>query len=35
MEQLKLAIGSIDIPWTEELEKDIDAVHIGQPNPCP
>lgn len=35
MEQLKLAIGSADIPWTEELEKEINAVHQEQPNPCP
>ncbi|MBV1933071.1 MAG: aldo/keto reductase, partial [Parvibaculaceae bacterium] len=35
MEQLKLAIGSKDIPWTEELEKDINKVHYSCPNPCP
>jgi len=35
MEQLKLAIGSADIPWTDELEKEINAVHQEQPNPCP
>ncbi len=35
MEQLKLAVTSREIAWTKELEADIDAAHIAQPNPCP
>lgn len=35
MEQLKLAVTSRHLKWTEELEKDINAVHAKQPNPCP
>ncbi|MDO9127444.1 MAG: aldo/keto reductase [Parvibaculum sp.] len=35
MEQLKLAVTSTEVKWTEELEKDIDAVHLSQPNPAP
>ncbi|HEX7776577.1 MAG TPA: aldo/keto reductase [Parvibaculum sp.] len=35
MEQLKLALTSRHVKWTDELEKDIDAVHASQPNPCP
>jgi len=34
MEQLKTAISSINLPWTAELESDIEAAHINQPNPC-
>ena len=35
MEQLKLAVTSVDVKWTEELEKEIDAAHLDQPNPAP
>ncbi|HMM15886.1 MAG TPA: aldo/keto reductase [Parvibaculum sp.] len=35
MEQLKLAIGSRDVKWTDELEKDVNEAHAAQPNPCP
>jgi aryl-alcohol dehydrogenase-like predicted oxidoreductase len=35
MEQLKADIAGFDIPWTEELEKEIQAFHLAQPNPCP
>lgn len=35
MEQLKLAVTSVDVPWSEELEAEIDAVHHDQPSPCP
>lgn len=35
MEQLKLAVTSREIPWTKELEADIAAAHLDQPNPCP
>jgi len=34
MDQLKTAIGSVNLPWTAELESDIEAAHISQPNPC-
>jgi aryl-alcohol dehydrogenase-like predicted oxidoreductase len=35
MEQLKTDIDAIDIPWTEELEKAVNAAHHAQPNPAP
>lgn len=35
MDQLKLAVTSRHVKWTEELEKDVNAVHARQPNPCP
>ena len=35
MEQLKLNIASKDLKWTEELEKEVNAIHKNQPNPCP
>lgn len=35
MEQLKLAVTSTEVKWTEELEKEIEAAHLAQPNPCP
>jgi aryl-alcohol dehydrogenase-like predicted oxidoreductase len=34
MEQLKTAIGSHELPWNDELEKEIESAHINQPNPC-
>lgn len=35
MEQLKLAVTSREIPWTDELEADVNAAHANQPNPAP
>ena len=35
MQQLKLAVTSVDVPWSEELEKDINKVHLRAPNICP
>ncbi|MBO6542979.1 MAG: aldo/keto reductase [Alphaproteobacteria bacterium] len=35
MEQLKLAVTSVNVDMSEELEKDLDAVHHAWPNPCP
>ena len=35
MEQLKLAVTSWQVPWSDELEKDINEAHHLQPNPCP
>ncbi|MDO8290906.1 MAG: aldo/keto reductase [Parvibaculum sp.] len=35
MEQLKLAVTSRHVKWTDELEKEINAEHAKQPNPCP
>jgi aryl-alcohol dehydrogenase-like predicted oxidoreductase len=35
MEQLKLAVTSRHINWTEELEKDVNEAHARQPNPAP
>ncbi|ATQ44462.1 aldo/keto reductase [Caulobacter mirabilis] len=35
MDQLKTDIDAFDLPWTDDLEKAVDAVHVRQPNPCP
>ena len=35
MEQLKLAITSIEVELTEEILADIEAVHLRAPNICP
>ncbi len=35
MAQLETALSSIDIAWTEEMEKAVGAVHAEAPNPCP
>ena len=35
MEQLKLAVTSTQVPWDKELEKEINDIHLSQPNPCP
>ena len=35
MEQLKLAVGSIDITLTEEDEEQISLIHRNNPNLCP
>jgi len=35
MEQLEIGLGALDRPWTEEMEKAVDAAHQAQPNPAP
>ena len=35
MEQLKLAVTSVDLELTEEMMEDIQAVHLTAPNICP
>jgi aryl-alcohol dehydrogenase-like predicted oxidoreductase len=35
MDQLVHDIGAFDVPWNEELEKAVDAIHNLFPNPCP
>ena len=35
LEQLKVNLGSMDIALGAEVARDIDAVHVSQPNPCP
>jgi aryl-alcohol dehydrogenase-like predicted oxidoreductase len=35
MEQLKLAVTSIDLQLSEEMLADIEAVHLNAPNICP
>jgi aryl-alcohol dehydrogenase-like predicted oxidoreductase len=35
LEQLRTNIGSIGVRLSDEVLRDIDAVHKGQPNPCP
>ena len=35
MEQLKIAIGSVDIEWNREIEDSINAIHLQTPNICP
>ena len=33
--QLKLALSSADVRWTEEMQKAVDAMHQKLGNPCP
>jgi aryl-alcohol dehydrogenase-like predicted oxidoreductase len=35
MEQLKTNIASVNVRWTDELEKAVDEAHHAQPNPAP
>jgi aryl-alcohol dehydrogenase-like predicted oxidoreductase len=35
MEQLKLAVTSVDVELTDEILADIDKVHLRAPNLCP
>jgi aryl-alcohol dehydrogenase-like predicted oxidoreductase len=35
MEQLKLAVTSVDVEMSDELLGEIEAVHIRAPNVCP
>jgi aryl-alcohol dehydrogenase-like predicted oxidoreductase len=35
MEQLKLAVTSIDVELTDEILADIEKVHLRAPNLCP
>ncbi|MFN3548657.1 MAG: aldo/keto reductase [Mesorhizobium sp.] len=35
MEQLRLALDSADIRWTEEMQKAVDDIHQRVGNPCP
>ena len=34
MDQLKENIDSIDIKLTEDMQRDIEDVHLTNPNPC-
>jgi aryl-alcohol dehydrogenase-like predicted oxidoreductase len=35
MDQLKTAIGAFSLPWSDEVEKAVNAVHQRYPNLCP
>lgn len=35
MEQLKICIDAFELPWTDELETAVNALHADQPSPCP
>ncbi len=35
LEQLEADIDAFDFPWTKELDREVDALHEAQPNPCP
>ncbi|MBI1260375.1 MAG: aldo/keto reductase [Rhizobiales bacterium] len=35
MPQLKIAVDSVNLKWTDELEAEVEAIHLSQPNPCP
>jgi aryl-alcohol dehydrogenase-like predicted oxidoreductase len=35
MEQLKTCIDAFDLEWTEEMENDVNVLHLRQPSPCP
>ena len=34
-EQLKICIDAFDLDWNEEIEREIEAIHVNQPSPCP
>ncbi len=34
-EQLNIVFQSLEIQWTDELEKEVNAIHSVTPNPCP
>ena len=35
MAQLETDLAAFDLPWTDELQKRVDAIHKAYPNPCP
>lgn len=35
MAQLRTDIASIEVPWSDELERAINDIHLQSPNPCP
>lgn len=35
LEQLKTCIRGFHLPWTEEMEEDVNDLHQRQPSPCP
>ncbi len=35
MTQLSTNLESVELRWTDELEQEIDAIHLRNPNPCP
>lgn len=35
MDQLAICVDAFDLPWTEELERDVNALDRAQPSPCP
>ena len=35
MQQLQACIRGFSLNWTEEMEQDVNALHVQQPSPCP
>lgn len=35
LSQLEMALSSVDVVWTEEMQKAVDAIHQRVGNPCP
>jgi aryl-alcohol dehydrogenase-like predicted oxidoreductase len=35
MEQLRTDIASVEVSWSDELERAINDIHLRNPNPCP
>lgn len=35
MDQLSTCIDAFELAWTEDFDKEIDAIHADQPSPCP
>jgi len=35
MEQLRTDLGSVEVRWTDELERAVNDIHLDNPNPCP
>ncbi len=35
LDQLKTCIDAFELDWTEEMEADVNGLHLRQPSPCP
>lgn len=35
LDQLRIALDSVDVDWTDEMQKAVDAIHQQRGNPCP
>ena len=35
LDQLETALSALDVTWTDEMQKAVDAIHQRVGNPCP